>query len=66
MMDGPYPAFANLDQFMQYDQYFPYYQNMIDGIYMPSDAEMEFMSDAYHDDQGQQADGLRVQPQCYS
>ena len=58
MMGGAYPAFANLDQLMQYDQYFPCDQNMVDGINMPSDTEMEFMSDAYHEDHGQQVDGL--------
>ena len=65
-MAGLYPSFADLDQLMQYDQYFPYDQNMVDGINMPSNAEMEFINDACHEDQGQQVDDLQNQPPRYN
>ena len=89
MMLQGYPAFSNIDQLMQYDQYFPMDGDMnghmdghmdghmkghldghmdghlVDGqmnghMPMPTDAEMEFMSNAYHND-GQhqpQVDGV--------
>lgn len=53
MMTNGYPAFSNLDQLMQYDQYFPLDQSM-DQMQLPSDAEMEFLSNAYHEGQGHQ------------
>ena len=64
MKGGTYCAFAKLDQLMQYDQYFPYDQNMVDWINMPSDVEVDLTIDVYHEDQGQQVDGLRNQSPC--
>jgi hypothetical protein len=46
-------AFAMYDPIMQYDQYFPPEFEMNDGVQFqqPIDAEIEFMSSAYHQDQ---------------
>ena len=55
IMAQSYPAFSNFDQYMQYDQYFPIdgpmdgHMDGVDGMPMPSDAEMEFLNSAYHD-----------------
>ncbi|KIW73231.1 hypothetical protein PV04_01365 [Phialophora macrospora] len=49
-------AFAAFDPMMQYDQYFPPDMMMSDSslrFHQPTDAEIEFMTNAYHDDQGQ-------------
>jgi len=55
-----YQTYSTYDPMMQYDQYFPvdtttsepmsYYQQ-------PTDAEIEFLSSAYHEDQGHQQQG---------
>ena len=50
MMGQNFSAFSNLDQLMQYDQYFPMDPSM-NNMPMPSDADMEFLNHAYHDDQ---------------
>ncbi|KAJ9609222.1 hypothetical protein H2200_006994 [Cladophialophora chaetospira] len=54
-------AFAAFDPMMQYDQYFPPDLMMSDPSMQfqnpPTDAELEFMSNAYHDNQGQQPQG---------
>ena len=62
-MPGDY-GYSNLDQLMQYDQYFPFDQSMshslnnsmTDGMQyaQPSGAELEFMNNAYHHDHGHQ------------
>jgi hypothetical protein len=51
-----FPAMSHLDQMMHFDQYFPMNmdQSMGDAMPMPSEAEMEFMTNAYHDGQGHQ------------
>jgi hypothetical protein len=41
-MPPVYPAFSNLDQVMQYDQYVPADQTMIDAMQMPIYTEMEY------------------------
>ncbi|EXJ64334.1 hypothetical protein A1O7_00670 [Cladophialophora yegresii CBS 114405] len=49
-------AFAAFDPMMRYDQYFPPDMMMSDPsmqFQQATDAEIEFMSNAYHDDQGQ-------------
>jgi Fungal specific transcription factor domain len=58
MMAGSYAAVSHLDQLMRYDEYFPYDQITVDCMNMPSDAEMEFMNNVYHEGQGHyQQDG---------
>ena len=62
---GAFQAYANYDQMMRYDQYFPVETSMRD--YQPSstvadyqpttDAEMEFMSSAFHDDHDHPLEG---------
>ena len=57
-MPGPLTsqAFAVFDPMMHYDQYFPPDMMMNDAsmqLRSPTDAEMEFMSNAYHEDQNQ-------------
>jgi hypothetical protein len=56
-------AFAAFDPMMHYDQYFPPDMMMSENslpFQQPTDAEIEFMSNAYHDDQGQ---GQQQQPE---
>ncbi len=54
-------AFAAFDNMMQYDQYFPQDMMMNDPSMQfqnpPTDAELEFMNNAYHDNQTQQPQG---------
>ncbi|OAL40037.1 hypothetical protein AYO20_00455 [Fonsecaea nubica] len=53
-------AFAAFDPMMRYDQYFPPDMLLNDPSLhfpQPTDAEIEFMSNAYHEDQGQQHQG---------
>ncbi|KIW78255.1 hypothetical protein Z517_08089 [Fonsecaea pedrosoi CBS 271.37] len=53
-------AFAAFDPMMRYDQYFPPDLLLNDPslhFQQPTDAEIEFMSNAYHEDQGQQHQG---------
>lgn len=53
-------AFSMYDPMMQYDQYFPGSFQMDQPIpfHPPTDAEMEFMSSAYHDDSSQPQGGV--------
>lgn len=46
-MNQGFPAFSTLDQLMQYDQYLP--TDSFGDMRMPTEAEMEFMTNAYHD-----------------
>ena len=54
-------AFATFDPMMQYDQYFPPDMMMNDPsmqFQQPTDAELEFMTNAYHQGQDFQQDGI--------
>jgi hypothetical protein len=42
VMPQVYSAFSDIDQLIQYDQYFPMDQWMTDAMQMPTDTEMEF------------------------